>query len=352
MRSNNLQEGDFVRFLNEKQEGIVKRILANGNVIVDIEDGFPIEATPAELVKVSPQKKENPNEQRSESEIKSSSKNDPFPPFSSTDFKIVNSIFIAVIPEQTRISSGPVRLYLVNTCNTQLLFSFSGRKAKQFAGIECGKIASGEQYLLGEFKREDFFNYSDFLFEGIQFEKQLHFQYPKISKAVEVSLPDISQTFPALPSPHAFTKIVLIYKGDVSTNEDMSGLIEKLKQEYETKDLIKKVEKERVNERPKMDVLKSYGLSPTNLEVDLHIEELTNSIEGMSNAEIIQIQLKHFRAELDKAVLRHSKSIVFIHGIGNGRLRNEIRKELKESNLKFRDAHYDRYGAGATEVIF
>ena len=52
MAETQFQEGDYVRFLNEKQEGTVAKVLGNGNVIVDIENDFPIEATPKELVKV------------------------------------------------------------------------------------------------------------------------------------------------------------------------------------------------------------------------------------------------------------------------------------------------------------
>ena len=54
----------------------------------------------------------------------------------------------------------------------------------------------------------------------------------------------------------------------------------------------------------------------TSMEVDLHIEELIDDIRGMSNGEIIQIQLKHFQKKLDEAIAKKMRSIVFIHGIG------------------------------------
>jgi dsDNA-specific endonuclease/ATPase MutS2 len=66
---------------------------------------------------------------------------------------------------------------------------------------------------------------------------------------------------------------------------------------------------------------------------------------------MLDIQLVHFRKELDLAMLRHAKSIVFIHGIGNGKLKAELRRELTSSGIRFADGAYNRYGAGATEVF-
>ena len=72
----------------------------------------------------------------------------------------------------------------------------------------------------------------------------------------------------------------------------------------------------------------------------------------MSNAEIISFQLRKFQRELDDAISNHFRSIVFIHGVGNGRLRGEIHNILKGyRKISFHDASYAKYGFGATEVI-
>lgn len=87
-------------------------------------------------------------------------------------------------------------------------------------------------------------------------------------------------------------------------------------------------------------------------EVDLHIENLVPSHRGMSNAEIIQIQLSHFTKALDNAIRNNYYRIVFIHGIGKGRLKEEIHRILRSySGITFRAAPYELYGWGATEVI-
>lgn len=88
-------------------------------------------------------------------------------------------------------------------------------------------------------------------------------------------------------------------------------------------------------------------------EVDLHIENLLPSHAGMSNAEIITVQLNYFNRALDSAMRRNVHKIVFIHGVGKGKLKEEIHKILKShSDIVFRSAPYEKYGWGATEVIF
>ena len=56
---------------------------------------------------------------------------------------------------------------------------------------------------------------------------------------------------------------------------------------------------------------------------------------------------------MNEAMRKHIRKIIFIHGVGNGRLKSEIRKELQHyQGIKVRDADPSRYGRGATEVVF
>ena len=89
------------------------------------------------------------------------------------------------------------------------------------------------------------------------------------------------------------------------------------------------------------------------MEIDLHIENLIDSHRGMDNYQIIQVQMARFRRSINIALSRRLKKIVFIHGVGSGVLREEIRFELKEMypNFEYFDGSYQEYGQGATEVL-
>jgi dsDNA-specific endonuclease/ATPase MutS2 len=79
---------------------------------------------------------------------------------------------------------------------------------------------------------------------------------------------------------------------------------------------------------------------------------LIDDYKNLSNAEIMQIQLKKFRKEMDHAIKNHYHKIIFIHGVGNGVLRTEILRELRAyTGVRYTDAPFEKYGFGATEVI-
>jgi dsDNA-specific endonuclease/ATPase MutS2 len=87
------------------------------------------------------------------------------------------------------------------------------------------------------------------------------------------------------------------------------------------------------------------------MTVDLHIEKLMEDHYGLSNSEKLDIQTRHFRKKLEMAINGHFIKIVFIHGVGNGVLRQTIRDLLRTyEGIEYSDASYKKFGAGATEV--
>lgn len=98
--------------------------------------------------------------------------------------------------------------------------------------------------------------------------------------------------------------------------------------------------------------VKSKDRSLPPMEVDLHIQQLVPKTRGLDNFEILNIQLDTARYKITFAISKRIQRIVFIHGVGEGVLRYELHRLLKEyeGQLKFYDADYQKYGIGATEV--
>ena len=89
-------------------------------------------------------------------------------------------------------------------------------------------------------------------------------------------------------------------------------------------------------------------------EIDLHIEKLRDDHHFLSQSEILNEQLSAFKKTLDAAIVHQMPSIVIIHGVGNGTLRDQIHKTIsKHPQVRtFMDAKKEKFGYGATEVIF
>lgn len=87
------------------------------------------------------------------------------------------------------------------------------------------------------------------------------------------------------------------------------------------------------------------------LEVDLHIEKLVPSKRGMSNYDILTLQIETAKRQLDFAIKNRMPKVVFIHGVGEGVLKADLDFLLgRYDTISFQDANYQKYGLGATEV--
>ncbi len=87
------------------------------------------------------------------------------------------------------------------------------------------------------------------------------------------------------------------------------------------------------------------------MEVDLHIHQLVTYSKGMSNHDMLNLQLDTARRQLEFAIKKRIQKVVFIHGVGEGVLRMELEYLFSRyENVKFYDADYSKYGLGATEV--
>lgn len=87
------------------------------------------------------------------------------------------------------------------------------------------------------------------------------------------------------------------------------------------------------------------------LEVDLHIEKLVPSKKGMSNYDILNMQMETAKRQMDFAIKNRMPKVVFIHGVGEGILKAELDFLLgRYDGISFQDANYQKYGLGATEV--
>ena len=96
------------------------------------------------------------------------------------------------------------------------------------------------------------------------------------------------------------------------------------------------------------------NLEPARTVVDLHMEKLSDNWKHMSNFEILSMQLDEFEKWYHLAVAHHQVSLIIIHGVGSGKLRDEIHDILKtRKEVKTFINQYDaRFGYGATEIFF
>jgi dsDNA-specific endonuclease/ATPase MutS2 len=111
-----------------------------------------------------------------------------------------------------------------------------------------------------------------------------------------------------------------------------------------------KSEKELPKKR-RLNTIKPKERNAPKMEVDLHLHQLTNSERSMNSHDKLNLQLDTAKRQLEFAIRKRIQKIVFIHGVGEGVLKEELKYLFgRYENVKYYDADYQKYGLGATEV--
>jgi hypothetical protein len=98
--------------------------------------------------------------------------------------------------------------------------------------------------------------------------------------------------------------------------------------------------------------IEQYFTNP--YEIDLHIEKIFADHINLSSEEKINFQLEIFAKALDMAILKGQNSLIIIHGVGKGVLKNKIHELLNQTKQvhSYVNQFDNRYGFGATEIFF
>ncbi|MGB6093576.1 MAG: Smr/MutS family protein [Moheibacter sp.] len=108
----------------------------------------------------------------------------------------------------------------------------------------------------------------------------------------------------------------------------------------------------RLSDEMQPETAKSKEVSDSK-EIDLHIGQLTDSYSNLTHFEMLQIQLDTVKEEMELAISQRRKKLIFIHGHGSGKLKEEMMKLLKKyRNIEIYDASFRKYKGGASCVEF
>lgn len=369
----NVKPGDRVKFLNDVGGGIVKKV--NGNIAeVESEEGFVIPVLLSELVvdenlsfdiKVQPKEslpelnasddniyseiedvfdvhkfRRNYNQNKAQQEAEPQKEK-----HTNVSAEDVLKTFLGIV--QVRNKKNIVEhidIYLINDCNFKLLYNFVSEKHNTVQHVDAGIMHEDSKLKVGSYLITEISGLTRFELQFIPFKTTNYVKQEPQTYKLEVN-----------------AKKWLQDKSFVETDFfDFPAIIEEVRQlsfEEKVEKIQEKELKKVIKEKGKVDQSviqkKKIELEDTLVEVDLHIEELIDDHRNLSNAEILEIQLSRFEIALETAIKGHTKRIVFIHGVGNGKLKFELRKLLdgKYKKYRYQDASFKEYGFGATMVM-
>jgi hypothetical protein len=344
--------GDRVKFLNAVGGGKVTGFVSPKMVNVEDDQGFEVPCMISELVKDERYDPLPGIHRKVESKTKIAEEKKPkkesLPLFASSAGHPLSGhpgYYLAFVPEvPTMPLSGEIKAWLVNDSKYFLLYHLALLREGTYISEKSGRLAPYSRIPLKGFGHQDFSNFPDFGFQIMPFETKGTVLFPTLVKTLKIN-------------PVKFYK-----ETSYASNSYFEGKAMLL--EIQEKDLSQELVKLQQHDFSAPAVLAERGdLTPSVVpkkreppeirEVDLHIQELVESASGLSNKEILDIQMERFGREMEVAVRNGTRRVVFIHGVGQGTLKNELRRELEKKYKKYdvQDASFREYGYGATMVI-
>lgn len=355
--------GDTVRFLNDVGGGKVVGFIGKNQVLVEDTDGFEIPVLISEVVLVSPandkaasgkaveakqsdaghkQLAENIKPEKALIPIGNTRVEDSVTSNASSDDY---EVLLGFYPKnQADPLEGDMDIYLINDSGYHLLYTVGIReKLSHIRHIQGGELEPDSKLYLTTLTVKDIGLLQELSFGLMRYRAGVYrMQEPE---QLELELNPIKFFRPnAFSENDYFDGKAMVYKlsGSQKTLKDFlpPSAEEIAKAMKEKKDHLKQPAKQK---------------QPMEIEeVDLHIEFLVDNHKGLSNGEILEIQLARFATALDLGMRSGTKRMVFIHGVGNGKLKREIHRLLDTQyagKVRYQDASFKEYGYGATMVM-
>jgi hypothetical protein len=353
MLNKKININDTVRFLNTVGGGKVKKILNKQLVVVEDEHGFDVPVLISECIVVP----STENEKVKQKPVEKVEDKKVVPPKPETKIEKDDTLVetsegeritacLAYLPTDVKnLSNTSYECYFVNDSNYYLFFNYMNRENNAWKSRYNGLVEPNTKIFLEEFDKSELNDIEKVCVQFVAFKHNKPFRF-KNPCSVELRVDTVKfYKLHCFQENDYFDDNALVYyvmRNDVPERELLvsAGDIEQAMKE-----------KQQTDRRPRIQRIEKKEKNPI-IEIDLHINQLLDTTAGMDNATMLDYQLNKFHEVMNENIKNKKQKIVFIHGKGDGVLKNAILKELKNRYKKcyYQDASFREYGFGATIV--
>jgi hypothetical protein len=335
------EPGDKVKFLNDKGGGIIRRIIDSSTVEVAIEEGFDVPVLISNLIRVEGNdmsEKLFDVSYKVDVRIEKPEETTRDTAFSGTHAagRQTQGIYMILLPHnQKLLISGMFDIILVNHTEYDVLYNLFQRTSKGFKGADYGSIGPEATAIIHTTEREALTPWMDGIIQ-LMFHKDENSSLINPAEQafrIKSSRLDKEDNYLETPFVQGRAYMIRLYALPLPGMEEKQEVIE-VKPKYDT------------------SLIEKHRKTGDTAEVDLHIHALVDNAFGLSSSEIMTVQLDYVRRCLESAIAAGFEKVIFIHGVGAGILKIELRKIFESYDfIEFFDASIAKFGIGATEVI-
>lgn len=265
------------------------------------------------------------------------------------------NFYLGFLPVDSRaLTTTEFEVYLINDSNLYVRFLLLTQEGDQYALRHEGLGLPNQKLQLATISHSDLPEWERLTFQLLSYKVDKPFA---LKSPMNITLRVDGTKFYKLHSFAAsdfFTEPALVRPlvSDDRPAQSVSIAAETVEEALITPEVVKNAPA-KPKQQPARTADKSVTLDRNAIvEVDLHAEQILDSTHGLTNTDILMMQIKTFHDTMRQYAKDKGRRIVFIHGKGEGVLRSALLKELKNHyrHCTHQDASFREYGFGATMV--
>jgi hypothetical protein len=314
--------GDRVKFLNESIEGTVTRLIDDKTIGVTTDDDFEIPVLRSDVVKVAFTEK---NVDAPASKPAEQKANKP-KPVTATE----TGLYAIFEPKSDQL----LHLHVANLLYPEVVFTYGTFDRKHYSTAKKASLLLDETIIISTFQLESFSEWPALVFNFIP-----------CSPQADAVLTPVHKTFK--PNPKEFHGSFKFF-----------SLLNKQCYVFRLDQQVNLVDLQQLRNRDFTSRAASGSLTTVANDAqpifDLHLNAIPDVPKNLKSHEALQVQMGFFKRQLEKGLAAGLEKMVFIHGIGDGILKRNLREYLHRypHAQVVQDADEFEYGKGATEVVF
>lgn len=344
-----MKTGDKVRFLSSTGGGTIKGFQGKDIVLVEDQDGFEIPVLKNELVIIENAGNEQvrqtskPSAEVQQRVLIEEEPEEEYEIIETKEGEQISAHLVYLANDIKNLSTSNFDCYLVNESNYFLAYNYMSQSLNGWVSRSNGTIEPNTKLFLEEFEKSDLNDMERVCLQFIAYKIDKPYTLKEAtSKELKVDTTKFYKLH-SFKENDFFDEPAIVY---TVINKDL----EKEELIISAKEIAKAmVSKEVTKSEPKRHIKKEKNKA---IEIDLHAHEVLENTAGLSNSDILEYQLKIFRDTINEHKKEKGQRIVFIHGKGEGVLKNALINELRKNfkSIIYQDASFQEYGFGATMI--
>lgn len=348
--------GDKVKYLNDVGGGKVIRIIDSRMLLIEGDDGFELPVLKSELILVEENRSSRATEIRQAStqqELRDKEALEEIEREKARKGTLrrfakdpeAEGFYLAFVPhDQQWILTGLLDVVLVNHSPAEIIYSLILKLDEGFLTADYGQLEPYSKAVIESISREDIQEWSAGVLQILTIVENSSIFYNPLHAPFDIRPNRFYKEGSYTSSAVLGEKAIMVHLDSLSSLKSDSLRVYK-DSAARPAETIKQPVKEKA-------LISKHAKAPGEAVVDLHIAELIDNIAGLSSHDMFKIQMDYFHKTLLSAMKEEYDKVTFIHGVGNGVLKNAIVKALDEfEGLDNRMAAMSKFGVGAIEVL-